>query len=282
MKTLSSLCHLGLLGCCLGIVVAPLAAAVPAAGSIWAHENIHAWSVAPFDSVKRTPEERLAMLQRLGLKHYAYSWREVNIPTFEAEIIAAKQHGIALLAWNLLSAEIDEAPAKAALEADEAEAALAADATAAEAADACGLAPRKCRQAHPRKVGRRAPGAARGALARFARAHLPPVPRVGSDLLRRRAANRHGGELLQRALDGADELARVVRMHARKEGRSCAGCAARPAAPRRAGARRGDEQLTRTQAALRYEDEIAERLEARHDLGRGCCRRHSRARCRHG
>jgi sugar phosphate isomerase/epimerase len=117
MKIFSPLCHLGLFGCCLGIVVAPLAAAAPAAGSIWAHENIHAWSVAPFDSVKRTPEERLAMLQRLGLKYYAYSWREVNIPTFEAEIIAAKKHGIALLAWNLLSVEIDEAPAKAALEA---------------------------------------------------------------------------------------------------------------------------------------------------------------------
>src|SRR3954469_6363058 len=93
--------------------------AVPtwAADSIWSHDNIHAWSVAPFDANKRTPEERGDMLLRLGLKHYAYSWRDVHIPTFEAEIVAMKKRGIDFVGWNLISVEIDDAPAKASLEA---------------------------------------------------------------------------------------------------------------------------------------------------------------------
>src|SRR5690242_16000067 len=44
----------------------------PEAGSIWAHDNLVAWEVAPLDTAKRTPEERAQMLKRLGFGHYAY------------------------------------------------------------------------------------------------------------------------------------------------------------------------------------------------------------------
>ena len=40
----------------------------------------------PFDSKKRGPEERAAMLERLGFKRFAYDWRTEHIPTFDAEI----------------------------------------------------------------------------------------------------------------------------------------------------------------------------------------------------
>ncbi len=36
------------------------------------------------------PEERAAMLERLGFKHFAYDWRAEHIPTFDAEVRGAQ------------------------------------------------------------------------------------------------------------------------------------------------------------------------------------------------
>lgn len=80
---------------------APLAAPARAdAVRGWlAMENLHAWCVVPFDAKKRTPGERAAMLQKLGFKRFAYDWRPVHVPTFEAEVVALKERGIELVAW---------------------------------------------------------------------------------------------------------------------------------------------------------------------------------------
>ncbi len=69
------------------------------APSLWAHDNLLAWCVVPFDANKRGPEERAQMLERLGIKRFAYDWRERDIPTFDAEIEALQRHGIELTAW---------------------------------------------------------------------------------------------------------------------------------------------------------------------------------------
>jgi sugar phosphate isomerase/epimerase len=61
--------------------------------------NLIAWCVVPFDANKRGPEERAAMLQKLGFKQFAYDWREKDIPTFDAEVEAMKRHGIQIVAW---------------------------------------------------------------------------------------------------------------------------------------------------------------------------------------
>jgi putative heme-binding domain-containing protein len=61
----------------------------------------------PFDSEKRTPEERAAMLQRLGFKHFAYDWRAEHIPTFDAEIEALERHGISLDAFWVAPGELN-------------------------------------------------------------------------------------------------------------------------------------------------------------------------------
>ena len=63
---------------------------------LFARDNLIAWCIVPFDSKKRRPEERAAMLQRLGFKHFAYDWRAEHIPSFDAEVGALKRHGIAL------------------------------------------------------------------------------------------------------------------------------------------------------------------------------------------
>ncbi len=74
---------------------------------LYSRENLIAWCIVPFDSKKRTPEERAAMLQRLGFKHFAYDWRAEHIPTFDAEIEALERHGISLDAFWVAPGELN-------------------------------------------------------------------------------------------------------------------------------------------------------------------------------
>lgn len=61
--------------------------------------NLMAWCIVPFDAKKRGPEERAAMLERLGIRKLAYDYRQEHIPTFDAEVLAMKKRGIELTAW---------------------------------------------------------------------------------------------------------------------------------------------------------------------------------------
>ncbi len=69
------------------------------ADKLFARENLVAWCIVPFDAKKRGPEERAQMLNRLGFTKFAYDYRAEHIPTFDAELNALQQHGIALTAW---------------------------------------------------------------------------------------------------------------------------------------------------------------------------------------
>jgi sugar phosphate isomerase/epimerase len=62
-------------------------------------ENLVAWCIVPFDALKRGPEERAAMLAKLGIRRVAYDWRDEHIPTFDAELDAYAKHGIELHAF---------------------------------------------------------------------------------------------------------------------------------------------------------------------------------------
>lgn len=70
----------------------------PAEG-LFAAENLVAWCVVPFDARQRGPEERAAMLKRLGFSKLAYDWREAQVPTFEQEILALQEAGIEFFAF---------------------------------------------------------------------------------------------------------------------------------------------------------------------------------------
>lgn len=72
---------------------------VSAVEDVFAPANRFAWCIVPFDKAKRTPEQRAAMLEQLGIRGLAYDWRAEHIPTFDAEIAACKAHGIAITAW---------------------------------------------------------------------------------------------------------------------------------------------------------------------------------------
>jgi len=94
-----------------------LAASLSAAESVprtnqyqlFARSNLMAWCIVPFDAKKRGPEERAAMMEQLGLKHFAYDYRAEHIATFDAEIEACKRHGVSLDAWWFPGTLNDEA-----------------------------------------------------------------------------------------------------------------------------------------------------------------------------
>src|SRR5690349_7761821 len=67
--------------------------------SIFTPSNLVAWCIVPFDAKKRGPEERAAMLERLGFKLFAYDYRAEHVPAFDAEMNALQLHHIRLLAW---------------------------------------------------------------------------------------------------------------------------------------------------------------------------------------
>jgi len=61
--------------------------------------NLAAWCIVPFDAKKRGPEERAAMLEKLGFQLFAYDYRAEHVPTFDAEMEALQRHHVRLLAW---------------------------------------------------------------------------------------------------------------------------------------------------------------------------------------
>lgn len=93
--------RVAIMGIAIAICATPGSAAddVGATGDIFRRDNLIAWCIVPFDSQKRGPEERAAMLQRLGFKHFAYDYRAEHVPTFDAEIEACRRHGVSLDAW---------------------------------------------------------------------------------------------------------------------------------------------------------------------------------------
>jgi quinoprotein glucose dehydrogenase len=103
-------CWLVVLGVALVLMQGPAARAQSDAG-LFSRDNLVAWCIVPFDSRKRGPEERAAMMARLGIKKFAYDWRAEHIPTFDEEIEVMQRYGIELTAWWFPSALNDDAQA---------------------------------------------------------------------------------------------------------------------------------------------------------------------------
>ncbi len=95
---------------CLAFLVAlSFCAAVQAADDLFARENLIAWCIVPFDAKKRGSEERAAMLEKLGFKHFAYDYRAEHVPTWDEELAALKRHHVSLDAWWFPGSLNDEA-----------------------------------------------------------------------------------------------------------------------------------------------------------------------------
>jgi sugar phosphate isomerase/epimerase len=91
------------------LLIHPLMARAAETAGLFARENLVAWCIVPFDSQKRTPAQRAAMLDELGIKRFAYDYRAEHIPTWDAELEALKKHGIELTAWWFPAVLNDEA-----------------------------------------------------------------------------------------------------------------------------------------------------------------------------
>lgn len=75
-----------------------LTLALTAPADPFARDNLVAWCVVPFDGRKRSPEDRAAMLAKLGFRRFAYDWRAEHLPTFGREVAALRANGVALTA----------------------------------------------------------------------------------------------------------------------------------------------------------------------------------------
>lgn len=68
----------------------------PPGRGLFERENLIAWCIVPFDAEERSPRERAEMLRDLGIRHFAYDYRDEHIPSFREEIGILKDQGIAL------------------------------------------------------------------------------------------------------------------------------------------------------------------------------------------
>jgi sugar phosphate isomerase/epimerase len=88
-------------------ITPPLRAAEPSATpaqsaqnpDLFRKENLAAWCIVPFDRAKRSPEERAAMLEKIGIRKFVHDYRSEHVPLFEEELLALKKHGIELTGW---------------------------------------------------------------------------------------------------------------------------------------------------------------------------------------
>lgn len=86
----------------------PMTEPHPQTPKLFAQDNLMAWCIVPFDSLERSPEERIAMLQRLGIRQYAWDWRQRHIDELPREIELAQKNDIRLRAvWLWIDANAD-------------------------------------------------------------------------------------------------------------------------------------------------------------------------------
>jgi azurin len=97
-RILSSLLILLLVALTLHAADAPLQTP-KANGDLFDTSNLAAWCIVPFDSKKRSPEDRAEMVAKLRIPRVAYDWRQEHVAEFEREILAYQKHGIEFFAF---------------------------------------------------------------------------------------------------------------------------------------------------------------------------------------
>ena len=70
--------------------------------------NKYPWCIVAYDSLERTPTERIQMIKDLGFTKYAYDWRDKHLDDTLAELQIAKNNGIEIVSiWLWLNAKRD-------------------------------------------------------------------------------------------------------------------------------------------------------------------------------
>jgi azurin/sugar phosphate isomerase/epimerase len=101
---------LGLLSFSLLFWVSPVSGQeIKGSNEVFRRENLAAWCIVPFDAKKRGPEERAAMLEKMGIRKLAYDYRQEHIAQWDEELTTLKKHHIELFAWWFPATLNDEA-----------------------------------------------------------------------------------------------------------------------------------------------------------------------------
>jgi sugar phosphate isomerase/epimerase len=66
--------------------------------AVFSHDELVAWCIVPYDGKQRSPEDRAAMLEKLGIHRLAYDYRTKHLPSFEEELAALDRHHVELFA----------------------------------------------------------------------------------------------------------------------------------------------------------------------------------------
>jgi hypothetical protein len=71
-------------------------------------EDVYPWCIVPYDSLERTPEQRVKMIIELGFNKYAYDWRKQHLDDMMLEFEIAKKNDIDIISvWLWLEAGRD-------------------------------------------------------------------------------------------------------------------------------------------------------------------------------
>jgi sugar phosphate isomerase/epimerase len=82
-----------------GRAAEPTPASVAPDAGLFRPDNLAAWCIVPFDKAKRSPEERAAMLEKLGITKFVYDYRKEHISQWDEELEALRRHKVELLGW---------------------------------------------------------------------------------------------------------------------------------------------------------------------------------------
>jgi len=70
--------------------------------------NVYPWCVVAFDSLERSPEERISMLKDFGFTKYAYDWKVDDLDETEKEFKLVKENNLEIISvWFWLNAKRD-------------------------------------------------------------------------------------------------------------------------------------------------------------------------------
>ena len=84
--------------CALSLLPSQPAAPSGRPGSLFGRDNLVAWCVVPFDARKRTPPERVVMLQAAGVRKLAWDWRDEHLARMDEEFGLLRKSNIELSA----------------------------------------------------------------------------------------------------------------------------------------------------------------------------------------
>ena len=71
-------------------------------------QDTYPWCIVAYDSLERTPTDRIKMIKDLGFTKYAYDWRDKHLVDTKSELILAQENGIEILSvWIWLNPKRD-------------------------------------------------------------------------------------------------------------------------------------------------------------------------------